>query len=78
MRSVTGVNLVHLVDEFGLDPWTQSVDKFKSEYKGYMVPEVDRWRLPLLQQLLAQHRDMEICGENVDCIAGLIDSLCRS
>ena len=65
-------------DEFNLDPWTQPVGKFKIEYTGYMVPEQDMWRLPLLQRLLDQRRDMVACEEEVEEITGLIDSLCSS
>ena len=78
MGSVTGQNLAHLREEFQLDPWTQSVGEFKKEYTGYMVPEVDRWRLPLLQRLLEQRREMEACGEEVEEMTSLIDSLCSS
>ena len=77
-RSVTGQNLEHLREVFMLDPWIEPVVTFKEKYTGYMVPEVDRWRLPLLQRLLDQRREMEACGEEVEEITGLIDSLCSS
>ena len=78
MGSVTGRNLVHLQDVFNLDPWTKSVGHFKKMYTGYLVPEVDSWRLPMLERLLAQRREMVVCEEEVDAITGLIDSLCSS
>jgi hypothetical protein len=78
MGSVTGCNLLHLKEVFNLDPWTQPVGLFKKMYSGYSVPEVDSWRLPFLQRLLEQRRDMGACDEEVDAITGLIDSLCSS
>jgi hypothetical protein len=40
------------------------------------VPNEDQWRLPLLQNLLYQHREMDTYGEDVKTITELIDSLC--
>ena len=34
MLSVTGRNLAYLHQEFNIDPWNNSVDKFKSLYTG--------------------------------------------
>ena len=51
---------------------------FKKMHKGYTVPEVDHWRLPLLGMLLNQCREMVTCYEEVEEITGLIDSLCSS
>ena len=78
MGSVTGKNLLYLSDEFNLDPWVDPVGKFKAEYEGYRVPEVEKWRLGLLEQLLEQRRDMLACGDDVTEIRSLIDSLCSS
>ena len=78
MGSVTGRNLLHLKDVFNLDPWTESVGKFKKMYTGYLVPEVDSWRLTLLERLLAQRREMVVCEEEVEAITELIESLCSS
>ena len=61
--SVTGKNLAMLEEEFGLDPWTQTGNMFKGNYKGYSIPDADKWRLPLLQKLLIQRRDMVTCDE---------------
>ena len=73
-RSVTGINLMALKQEFNLDPWVRSTVCFKSGYKGYIVPEVDRWRLPLLRKMLIQRSEMVVCEEEVDTITDLIDS----
>ena len=78
LGSVTGQNLLHLQEVLNLDPWTESVGKFKKMYKGYLVPEDDSWRLPLLKRLLDQHKEMIACEEEVEAISGLIDSLCSS
>ena len=76
--SVTGKNLSMLEGEFGLDPWTQTGNIFKSKFKGYIIPDADKWRLPLLKKLLSQRRDMVACDEQVENITELIDSLCRT
>ena len=67
-----------LKQEINLDPWTRSATCFKGGYVGYTVPEVDRWRLPLLRKLLAKRSEMVVCEEEVDTITDLIDSLCSS
>ena len=76
--SVTGKNLAMLEEEFGLDPWTQTGNMFKGNYKGYSIPDADKWRLPLLQKLITQRRDMLACDEEVENITELIDSLCTT
>ena len=42
------------------------------------VPEIDTWRLPLLDQLLVERLEMESCGEDSVEVTALIDSLCSS
>ena len=76
--SVTGKNLSMLEAEFGLDPWTNTSNTFKSKFKGYIIPDADKWRLPLLQRLLNQRRDMVACDEEVENITELIDCLCTT
>ena len=61
-----------------LDPWSQPMMVFKMMHKGYTVPEVDHWRLTLLEKLLNQRREMVTCDKEVEDITGLIDSLCSS
>ena len=78
-NSVTGRNLSNLMEEFPtLDPWTHGAAHFKTQYRGYLVPDEDQWRLPLLKKLLYQRREMDTCGEDVTTITELIDSLCTS
>ena len=75
---MTGKNLAMLEGEFGLDPWSHGVSIFNSKFKGYIIPDADKWRLPLLQKLLTQRRDMVACDEEVKHITELIDSLCST
>ena len=39
---------------------------------------VDEWRIELLKKLLDQRWDMVVCGEEVEEISVLINSLCSS
>ena len=78
IRSMTGKNLSFLASEFGLDPWTNSAEKFKKSYVGCLVPEEDKWRLPLLGKLLVQRSEMVLFEEEVQIITDMIDSLCSS
>jgi hypothetical protein len=78
IRSMTGKNCHNLEQEFGLDPWVAPSGAFKQKYKYYEVPAVDKWRLPLLESLLTERYDMQVCGEETVDITGLIESLCSS
>ena len=78
IRSVVGKNVSKLKEEFDLDPWRHSSRVYQKKYTYYEVPEVDKWRLPLLSQLLATRNEMEVCGEDTETIVGLIESLCSS
>ena len=78
VRSPTGHNLKQIEKEFKCSIWTMSGHLLSNRYKETEVPEMDLWRLPLLDQLLAQRQEMEVCGEEVVEITALIDSLCSS
>ena len=78
IRSVVGRNVANLKEEFNLDPWKDSSRLFKEGYNYHEVPEVDKWRLPLLKQLLGEKNEMKVCGEDTEPISGLIESLCSS
>ena len=78
LGSVTGKNLFNVECEFDLDPWNCSPEVLKKKYCHYSVPDVDKWRLPLLVNLLEQKREMEACEENSKSIRELIDFLCSS
>ena len=78
IRSTMGKNCHNLKEEFKLDPWKDSTMLFKEAYKYYEIPEVDRWRIPLLRSLLREKYEMYVCGEETEVISGLIESLCYS
>ena len=78
VRSPTGHNLKQIEKEFECSAWTISGHMLSTMYKETEVPEMDLWRLPLLDQLLAQRQEMEVCGEEVVELTALIDSLCSS
>ena len=65
IRSVVGRNVYNMKAEFDLDPWRDSSRLFHD------VPEVDKWRLPLLKQMLDNRYEMKVCGEETDTIDGL-------
>ena len=78
IRSTTGKNCYNLKQEFGLDPWSATTGAFKHMYKYNEVPNMDKWRLPLLSSLLAERYEMTVCEEETEDIVGLIESLCSS
>ena len=75
---MTGKNLLHIENEFQLNPWIDPVKKFKEKTIKKETPTIDEWRLGLLEQLLGQRWEMDICGEGVEDVSNLIDSLCSS
>ena len=78
VQSVTGKNCYNMMNEFNLDPWTQPVRSFAKEYKMYETPAQDTWRSSLLLSLMREKYDMDVTGEDVETISGLIESLCSS
>ena len=78
ITSIVGKNVYKMKEKFDLDPWRHSSEVFQNKYSYYEVPEVDKWRLPLLNQLLATRNEMKVCGEDTETIDGLIESLCHS
>ena len=78
IRSVVGRNVANMKSEFNLDPWKDSPRLFQEKYNYYEVPEVDQWRLPLLKQLLDTRYEMNVCGDDMETISGLVESLCYS
>ena len=78
IRSVTAMNCYKLEEEFSLDPWLATTSRFNTVYKLYDIPELDRWRLSYLMDLLQQKYDMDVCGEETDIVTHLIESLCSS
>jgi hypothetical protein len=78
IRSVTGRNIHHIQTVFNLDPRRDHNGLFKLQEVGYVTPQADEWRLPLLRNLLAQRSDMHVCEEDTTTINQLIESLCTS
>ena len=78
IRLVTAMNCFKLKEEFSLDPWLTTAGRFHTDYKYYDIPEVDKWRLSYLMDLLKQKYEMDVCGENTDVVIELIESLCSS
>ena len=78
IRSVVGRNVYNIRAEFDLEPWRDSSRLFHKQYNFHEVPEVDKWRLPLLKQMLNTRYEMKVCGDDTETIDGLIDSLCSS
>ena len=78
VRSVTGRNCLMMAREFSIDPNTVSSAKFKDLYYCYDLPGQDLWRISLLETLLQNRHEMVACGEDIDVVSGLIQSLCSS
>ena len=78
VRSNTGKNCHNMLQEFNLDPWTASPAALRAKHCQYEVPDLDRWRLPLLTNLLNQRFEIDACGEDTETVDGLIESLCSS
>ena len=78
--STTGVNVYKLEKETGLNVRTVAPARFKELLlEGQQkTPQVDCWRKPLLQRLLAERRQMEVNVEDTKEISDVIDSLCKS
>ena len=72
------MNCFKLKEEFSLDPWLTTTGRFNTDYKYYDIPEVDKWRLSYLMDLLKQKYEMDVCGEDTDVVIELIESLCSS
>ena len=55
----------------GRNPRRYPAAAFKTKMIGYVTPEVDEWRLPLLRYLLDQRRDFHTCGEDTSKVDGV-------
>ena len=78
-RTLLGRNLTKLCDLAECDPEQLSASVVKKNVKYKEVPEVDSWRVPMLQELLMS-RDGELTIKNLDQseITELIDDICIS
>ena len=78
VRTTTGMNLHHVQEMTGLDPWNcmgGQVRKVLDE-KLVELPVQDEWRLPYLGRLLEQRGQKYYLVEDTDELTELIDSLC--
>jgi hypothetical protein len=78
VRSVTGKNCLKLSQEFSLDPNRDSASQFHGAYSWNALLEQDDWRIALLNTMLTQRYEMSACGEDLEIVSGLIESLCSS
>ena len=82
ISTTTGANLRYIEDSSGLSPWETSQEKLREaiiEKETVTVQDMDKWRIPLLDKLLATRQNMEYMGEEeneVSRMTDLIDSLC--
>ena len=78
IQSVTGRNLANIARLFQLNPRIDPATSFKAKDIGYMTPVEDQRRLPFLEKLLDQRRELWTCEEETSHIDELIESLCAS
>ena len=76
--STTGRNLSNIRLETGLDPWNASSYQISDKLSSMVtvVPPQDSWRLPYLEKLLQQKKEMEAKSLDTAEISLLINSLC--
>ena len=79
VSSTTGRNLYMLGQETGLNTWTASpiMIRMALQESETVVPDEERWRLPLLEKLLLQRNNLELQVQDTTEVQSLIDSLCR-
>ena len=78
--STTGSNMARLQEETGLNIWVTTPAKVRQVLveAEQPVPEIDQWRVPLLEKLLSTRRQMILDIEEIATISEIIDSLCSS
>ena len=62
-QTVTGKNLSNLEEEFGVNPWLAKPSDLKVKFNVAEVPSDEKWRLPLLLEILEERRDRRMEGE---------------
>ena len=78
IRSTLSKNCRNLSDEFGINPWVDSPKKIRFNYKYYSIPEMDSWRIPLMNTLLRERFELDALGEETYTVNELIASLCST
>ena len=78
VRTTTGVNLHHVREVTGLDPWQCSPNDVKAVMAERLVqlPDQDRWRLLYLSRLLEERGERFYSMEDTTELTELIGSLC--
>ena len=77
--TTTGLNLLNIQLESQLNPRTSPLSKFKDFFKTTPdVPEIDQWRIPLLEKYLKKRNELNILCEDTTYIDDLITSLCST
>ena len=77
-QTVTASNLLHLQKLTQLDPVLDSVRAFKVALPVKLVPEVEEWRLGLLDKLLDVRVERRTAGKDVKAVTAMISSLCST
>ena len=78
LRSTTARNMALVSRETGQDSVSMSSRQVRNLVKCPEVPENQLWRLPLLQRLLNERKQLEVALEDTSDISDVIDSLCSS
>ena len=78
IRSTLSKNCRNISDEFGINPWVDSPKKIRFNYKYYSIPEMDSWRIPLMNTLLRERFELDALGEETYTVNELIASLCST
>ena len=77
-QSVTSVNLKHLHELTGLDPVLDSIQQMKDLLPVKEVPDIEQWRLGLLDHLLALRDEVHTDVEKSKRVIAMLASLCST
>ena len=77
-QTVTARNLAHLQNLTNLNPLWDSLQQLKRALPVQQVPEVESWRLGLLDKLMEMRTDQQRAGEDVKTVTAMISSLCTT
>ena len=77
-QTVTARNLAHLRNLTNLNPLWDSLKQLKQALPIKQVPEVERWRLGLLDKLMEMRTDKQRAGSDIKNVTAMISSLCST
>ena len=77
-QTVTARNLAHLQDLTNLDPLWDSLQQLKQALPVKQVPEVESWRIGLLDKLMEMRSNQQKEGRDVKIVTAMISSLCST